>query len=56
MAGEDFVGADNGVALRDGFGLVFYALRTKGDVFAKLSHGLTTFELQAKERPPSKRD
>jgi lipid-A-disaccharide synthase-like uncharacterized protein len=36
-------------------GLVFYALRTKGDVSARLSHGLTSFELQAKERPNQKR-
>jgi len=36
-------------------GLIFYALRTKGDVFARLSHGLTSFELQAKERPKHKR-
>jgi len=36
-------------------GLVFYALRTKGDVSARLSHGLTSFELQAKERPKQKK-
>ena len=35
-------------------GLIFYALRTKGDVSARLSQGLTSFELQAKERPKHK--
>ena len=38
-----------------GGGLVYYALRTKGDVFAKLTHGPTTFELQAKERQKIKK-
>jgi hypothetical protein len=36
-------------------GLVFYALRTKGDVSARISHGLTSFELEAKERPKQRR-
>lgn len=31
-------------------GLVFYALRIKGDVFAELSHGKTTFKFDAKDR------
>jgi len=31
-------------------GLVWYALRTKGDVRAVFSHGKTLFELEAKER------
>jgi hypothetical protein len=31
-------------------GLVFYALRTKGDVRAVVSHGRTLFKLEAKER------
>jgi hypothetical protein len=35
--------------------LIFYALRTKGDVTARLSHGLTSFELEAKERPRQKK-
>jgi hypothetical protein len=30
--------------------LVFYALRTKGDVRAEVSHGRTVFKLEAKER------
>jgi hypothetical protein len=32
-------------------GLVLYALHSKGDVFAELTHGTTSFKLQAKERP-----
>jgi hypothetical protein len=32
-------------------GLIFYALRYKGDVFAELSHGATSFKLEAKDRP-----
>jgi len=36
-------------------GLVWYALRIKGDVRAVFSHGNTTVELEAKERR-SKRD
>jgi hypothetical protein len=31
-------------------GLVFYALRTKGDVFAELLFGKTTFRFDAKDR------
>jgi hypothetical protein len=31
-------------------GLVWYALRTKGDVRAEVSHGRTLFKLEAKER------
>ena len=31
-------------------GLVWYALRTKGDVRAVFAHGKTVFELEAKER------
>lgn len=31
-------------------GLVWYALRTKGDVRAEVSHGRTVFKLEAKER------
>jgi hypothetical protein len=31
-------------------GLVWYALRTKGDVRAVFSHGKTVLELEAKER------
>jgi hypothetical protein len=31
-------------------GLVWYALRTKGDVRAVFSHGKTLLELEAKER------
>lgn len=31
-------------------GLVWYALRVKGDVRAVLSHGKTVLELEAKER------
>jgi cytochrome c-type biogenesis protein CcmE len=37
-------------------GLIFYALRSKGDVFAELTHGATSFKLQAKERPRAKTD
>ncbi len=31
-------------------GLVFYALRNKGDVRAEFSHGSTRFRLEAKDR------
>lgn len=31
-------------------GLVFYALRRKGDVSAEISHGATTIRLEAKDR------
>ena len=31
-------------------GLVFYALRIKGDVFAELSHGKTTLRFDARDR------
>jgi len=31
-------------------GLVWYALRTKGDVRAVFSHGRTVFKLEVKER------
>jgi hypothetical protein len=37
-------------------GLVFYALRSKGDVLAEMTHGATSFKLQAKERPRTKTD
>jgi hypothetical protein len=37
-------------------GLVFYALRTKGDVSAELTHGETTFKLQARDRAPLRKD
>jgi hypothetical protein len=37
-------------------GLILYALHSKGDVFAELTHGATSFKLQAKERPRAKRD
>jgi hypothetical protein len=30
-------------------GLVFYALKSKGDVRAEISHGLTVFKLEVKE-------
>ena len=30
--------------------LIFYALRTKGDVFAELSHGKTTLRINARDR------
>jgi hypothetical protein len=33
-------------------GLVLYALRIKGDVSAEISHGTTTFRLEAKDRRP----
>jgi len=33
-------------------GIILYALRVKGDVVARLTHGVTSFELQAKD--PSK--
>ena len=36
-------------------GLIFYALRYKGDVSAEVSHGMTSFKLQAKERPQRRR-
>jgi hypothetical protein len=36
-------------------GLVFYALRTKGDVFAELSHGKTAFRFDARDRRNTKR-
>jgi hypothetical protein len=37
-------------------GLGFYALRSKGDVFLEASHGNSSFKLQAKERPPKKKE
>jgi hypothetical protein len=36
-------------------GLIFYALRNKGDVFAELSHGKTTFRIDARDRRNTKR-
>jgi hypothetical protein len=39
-----------GVLLLVAGGLVWYALRTKGDVRAVFSHGRTVFKLEAKER------
>ncbi len=36
-------------------GLVFYALRTKGDVFAELSHGKTAFRFDARDRRNTKK-
>jgi hypothetical protein len=36
-------------------GLIFYALRNKGDVFAELSHGKTVFRIDAKDRPNTKK-
>ena len=30
--------------------LVWYALRNKGDVFAELTHGKTTFKIDAKDK------
>ncbi len=36
-------------------GLVFYALRIKGDVFAELSHGKTTLKFDAKDRRNTKK-
>jgi len=38
-----------------GGGLIFYALRNKGDVFAELSHGKTTFRIDARDRRNSKK-
>ena len=35
-------------------GLVFYALRSKGDVSAELSHGKTSFKLEARGRSASR--
>jgi hypothetical protein len=35
-------------------GLILYALHCKGDVSAEVSHGMTSFKLQAKERPRRK--
>jgi len=35
-------------------GLVWYALRIKGDVRAAFSHGKTLFELEAKQRKPDR--
>jgi hypothetical protein len=34
--------------------LVFYALHSKGDVFAELTHGNTTLRLNARDRRDSK--
>jgi hypothetical protein len=34
--------------------VIVYALRNKGDVSARISHGHTSFELHAKERPKPK--
>ncbi len=34
--------------------LVWYALRSKGDVFAEVSHGKTTFRINAKDKRSSK--
>ena len=36
-------------------GLVFYALRTKGDVFAELLFGKTAFRFDARDRRNTKR-
>jgi hypothetical protein len=36
-------------------GLVFYALRTKGDVFAELLFGKTVFRFDARDRRNTKR-
>jgi len=36
-------------------GLVWYALRTKGDVRAEVCHGRTVFKLEAKERKSGRR-
>jgi hypothetical protein len=36
-------------------GLVWYALRVKGDVRAVFSHGKTVLELEAKERNPTRK-
>jgi hypothetical protein len=35
--------------------LVIYALRTKGDVFAELSHGKTTLRIDARDRRSQRR-
>lgn len=35
--------------------LVWYALHTKGDVRAEVSHGRTVFKLEAKERKSDRR-
>lgn len=35
--------------------LIFYALRIKGDVFAELSHGKTTFRIHARDRKYSRK-
>ncbi len=35
--------------------LVFYALRIKGDVFAELTHGKTSFRIQARDRQYSRK-
>ena len=37
-------------------GLVFYALVSKGDVFAELTHGATSFKLHARDRTPLRKD
>jgi hypothetical protein len=34
--------------------LIFYALRTKGDVSAELSHGRTIFKIDARDRRSKK--
>jgi hypothetical protein len=36
-------------------GLIFYALRNKGDVFAELTHGKTTLRIDARDRRNTKR-
>ena len=36
-------------------GLLFYALRIKGDVFAELSHGKTAFRFDARDKRNSRR-
>ncbi len=36
-------------------GLVFYALRSKGDVVAELSHGKTSLKIDARDRRNTKR-
>jgi putative exporter of polyketide antibiotics len=33
---------------------ICYALRNKGDVYAELTHGKTTFKIDAKNKPPEK--
>lgn len=35
--------------------LIYYALRSKGDVRAELSHGSTVFKLEASDRPRRRR-